>query len=673
MHAPETSVSNSSNYRSDIDGLRAVAVMSVVVFHAFPGEGWLTGGFIGVDVFFVISGYLISKILFSEIETHRFSIAAFYARRIRRIFPALAICLAVTLAYGFVVLMPSELAQLGKHVFFGASFLANLALWSESGYFDIAASSKPLLHLWSLGVEEQFYIVWPLLLWLTFRLKATGRTIAGVFTASFVANVVLSINDISSAFYLPVSRFWELLAGAALARRPDVILNQNIRNWASLAGFAAIIASAVLFTADMRFPGWLALLPVAGTAALIASGPDAIFNRTILSHRTAVWIGLISYPLYLWHWPLISFSYVIRGKPPTILLATAMVIASVLLAWMTYRFIELPIRFGSNRRKRTWITALCVAAIGTCGLAVWASGGVPQRFPADLDLQKINAATLDETYAATKDMKVLEFNGCTGGSGCLLGLRHGYPMVSQIGSGDRGVALVGNSSMFHYGPRLQQLADDGLLAVEAYFVTGPGCSAVPGVISRDEFVTCANVTKKVDDLVQQQKLQSVVLGPHYWPRKNAFIEREGQSIPLDGSEIGRQAFYANLEDYVRKLTRRTQVYLLLGAPQSPSRLNPTQMLITRTALGFRIDANFETPIKVTDLRSVYAPHDEALRMIAGRTGPLILDSFPDVCGAGPYCSPFFGDREPKFTDGAHLRPMFVREHIHFLDALLMRQ
>ena len=281
----------------------------------------------------------------------------------------------------------------------------------------------------------------------------------------------------------------------------------------------------------MRFPGWLALLPVAGSVALIASGPDAVINRTILSHRIAVWIGLISYPLYLWHWPLISFSYVIRGKPPTILLAAAMVIASVLLAWMTYRFIELPVRFGSNRGRRTWITALCVAAIGACGLAVWASGGVPQRFPAGLDVQKINAATLDETYAATKDMKVLEFNRCSGESGCLLGLRRGYPMVSQIGSGDRGVALVGNSSMFHYGPRLQQLADEGRLAVQAYFVTGPGCTAVPGVVNRDEFVNLY-VTNKVEDLVKQQKLQSVVLSPHYGPGRTSSLN--GRPVHTSG-------------------------------------------------------------------------------------------------------------------------------------------
>src|SRR5215510_13541182 len=164
MTAPSRMAPPIDNYRSDIDGLRAFAVLSVVLYHAFPN--WFSGGFVGVDIFFVISGFLISKILFTEIAEHRFSFAAFYGRRIRRIFPALAVCLVAVLAYGFVALMPSELAQLGKHVFFGAGFLSNIVLWSESGYFDGAASSKPLLHLWSLGVEEQFYIVWPVLLWI---------------------------------------------------------------------------------------------------------------------------------------------------------------------------------------------------------------------------------------------------------------------------------------------------------------------------------------------------------------------------------------------------------------------------------------------------------------------------------------------------------------------------
>ena len=206
------------NYRPDIDGLRAFAVLSVVLYHAFPKA--VRGGYVGVDIFFVISGFLISSILFTEMTKDRFSFTTFYGRRIRRIFPALAVCLAAVLAYGFVSLMPFELAQLGKHVFFGAGFLSNIVLWSESGYFDSAASLKPLLHLWSLGIEEQFYILWPALLWMAFRIKAkVGRLLAVLFVASFAINVALSITNISDDFYLPVSRFWELLAGAGLAWR----------------------------------------------------------------------------------------------------------------------------------------------------------------------------------------------------------------------------------------------------------------------------------------------------------------------------------------------------------------------------------------------------------------------------------------------------------------------
>ncbi|WP_439371519.1 acyltransferase family protein [Bradyrhizobium sp. DASA03120] len=659
MTAPIDTTTLPHNYRPDIDGLRAVAVLSVVIFHAFPDEAWLPGGFVGVDVFFVISGYLISRILFSEIEQRRFSLASFYRRRIRRIFPALAVCLAAVLAYGFVVLMPSQLAQLGKQVFFGAAFLSNFALWRESGYFDSAATSKPLLHLWSLGIEEQFYILWPPLLWIAFKLKAAiGRLIVALLVASFAVNIAVSLTDTSSDFYLPISRFWELLAGAALAWRPDINLKGGLKHVISLAGMAAVLISARLFASEMRFPGWLALLPVAGAVAVILAGSNAVINKAILSNRVAVSIGLISYPLYLWHWPLIAFSYVIRGKPPTLFMAFGIVIASLLLAWATYRFIERPVRLSSNRSRPTHIVAACVAMVGACGLAVWAIGGVPQRFRNSLDLEKLNAATLEAIYAPTNGMTVLEYDS------------RGHSMVAQIGQGARKVALAGNSMVFHYGPRLQQLADEGRLAVRAYFVTGPACPLVPGVIARDEFANCAKVANRLSELVQREKVQTVVLSPHYWPRKNAFVEREGKSIPLDGGEEGRRAFYANLEDYVRELKLNATVYLVLGAPQSSTGLNP-QRMVTRGITGIRADPNVENSVPVADLRTVNAQHDAELRAVAERTGAKILDVFPDVCGNGETCSAFFGARDPKFSDGAHLRPAFVRKHLHFLDFLLM--
>lgn len=644
------------DYRADIDGLRAFAVVSVVLFHAFPKV--VSGGYVGVDVFFVISGFLISRILLTELSEHRFSLTSFYGRRIRRIFPALAVCLAAVLAFGFISLMPSELAQLGKHVFFGAGFLSNIALWLESGYFDAAAHLKPLLHLWSLGIEEQFYILWPALLWVAFRMKANvGRLLAVLFLASFAINVALSINNIADAFYLPVSRFWELLAGAGLAWwRPTV--TRTARSWISVAGFVALLTSVALFTPELRFPGWLALLPVAGTVAIILAGHEAAVNRFVFANRAVVFVGLISYPLYLWHWPLISYAYIIRlGKPPTPLMALGLVAASFLLAWATFRFIESPVRFGAHRHRRTQFVAAAVALLGACGLLVWTKGGFPERFPAlpGIDIRKIGDAKLDADFKATKGMKIQS---------------DGWILVTHLGHGERKVALSGDSMLFHYGPRVQQLADEGELAASTYFVTGPRCPPVPGVIQQDKFARCADLPGILIDLVRRERIQSVVLGAAWagYSAEDMLVERQGRRLPLTQKE-GVDALYANLEDYVRLLQEHgAKVYLVLGVP-THNRFNPSEM-VARSLTGFRIAPDVEKAVPVAELRASHAAVDARLRNVGERTGATLLDPFPDVCGNGDDCLPFFGRGEPKFSDRVHLRPVFVRDHLRFLDPLL---
>jgi peptidoglycan/LPS O-acetylase OafA/YrhL len=647
-----------NQYRADIDGLRAFAVLSVVFYHAFPKV--VTGGFVGVDIFFVISGFLISSILFNEMTEHRFSFSIFYGRRIRRIFPALAVCLVAVLTYGFVVLTPPELAQLGKHMFFGAGFLSNIALWSESGYFDSAATYKPLLHLWSLGIEEQFYIFWPALLWVAFRMKAkVGRLLAVLFLASLGINIALSITDIVDAFYLPVSRFWELLAGAGLAWRHQIVLTPNVRSWISFAGLAALLTSATLFTAEMRFPGWLALLPVAGAAAVILAGPQAAVNRTVFSNRAVVFVGLISYPLYLWHWPLISYAHIIRlGKAPTPLMATALVAVSFLLAWVTYRFIEYPVRFGAHRHRRTQIVAACVAALGACGLVLWTKDGFPDRFLPlpGIDIRKIGEAKLDADFKPTKDMEVSN---------------HGWTLVAHLGHGERKLVLSGDSQLFHYGPRVQQLADAGQLAANTYFVTGPRCPPVPGVIQRDKFADCANLPDILADLVQREKVQSVVMGAAWsgYSDEGMLIEREGRRLPLNTKE-GMDALYANLEDYVRLLHGQgAKVYLVLGMPFH-ERFNPGNM-VARSLTGFRIAPDVEKAVPIAELQAARATVNARLRAVGEHTGAILLDPLPDICdSSGDGCLPLFGAGEPKFSDNVHLRPLFVREHLRFLDPLL---
>ena len=334
-------------YRPDIDGLRAVAVLSVMIFHIFPE--WLPGGFIGVDVFFVISGYLITSILLTEVvQTGSINFPAFYGRRILRIFPALGIVLLASLLAGWFVLFADEYKMLGKHVAAGASFIANFAYWSEAGYFDVRSEAKPLLHLWSLGIEEQFYIIWPFGLWLLLKAGKTARlTIWTLVLLSFTGSVVWVWLDRTAAFYNPLFRVWELLAGALIAIGGDRILpgaRLLIHPLASAVGLCLIGVGSILLNKQIPFPGLAALLPVMGAMAVIASASEEGRCKRVLSSPIMVGIGKISYPLYLWHWPLLAFSFVLVGARPGVEVRAGIVVIALLLATLTYWCVERPVR-----------------------------------------------------------------------------------------------------------------------------------------------------------------------------------------------------------------------------------------------------------------------------------------------------------------------------------------
>lgn len=377
-----------NRYRADIDGLRAVAVAIVVAYHAFPRQ--VPGGFIGVDVFFVISGYLISGIILGRLAEQRFSFADFYARRIRRIFPALAIVMASLAAAGWFLLFADDYRDLGKHIAAGAGFAANFVLWQEASYFDTAAELKPLLHLWSLGIEEQFYLVWPMMLVIASRWRRGPLALTLVLgAASFLVAIWTVRLDRTAAFYVPWTRFWELLAGSVLACvqadarlstiAPRLTSSATIANGMSAAGLLMIAAGVVLIDASRVFPGLWVLLPVAGTFLLIAAGTHAWCNRVVLSCRVMVWVGLISYPLYLWHWPLLAFARILSGGAPSAGARVSLIAVSVLLAWLTYRLIESPIRFGSRRRVAVPALSGAMAVMFAIGLATNTSAGFVER------------------------------------------------------------------------------------------------------------------------------------------------------------------------------------------------------------------------------------------------------------------------------------------------------
>lgn len=378
-------------YRRDIDGLRAVAVFMVVIYHAFPVA--LPGGFIGVDVFFIISGYLISSILYRGLHSGTLSMTTFYSRRVRRIFPALSVVLFSTGVFGWFSLRADEFRQLGKHVAAGAGFVSNLILWGESNYFDNAADTKPLLHLWSLGIEEQFYLFFPIILWFAWsrrlNLLAVTSTIA---VLSFGWSLYQYNTDTTALFYSPLSRFWELMLGSALAyvtaarsRAPQPISSSGADRL-SLTGVALIAAGAVFAGRAYAFPGGWGLLPTLGAALLITAGPTAVVNRRILSRPVMVFAGVISYSLYLWHWPLLSFARIIEGRTPPANLRALCVVASVVLACGTYSLIERPFRFGLPKRGTAWILAAMMLLVGASGYVTYAQRGFEGR---SIDLREV--------------------------------------------------------------------------------------------------------------------------------------------------------------------------------------------------------------------------------------------------------------------------------------------
>jgi peptidoglycan/LPS O-acetylase OafA/YrhL len=373
----------SDQYRPDIDGLRAVAVLLVVFFHAFPEA--LPGGFVGVDIFFVISGFLITGIIVRELDRERFSLLGFYARRVRRIFPALIVVLFVTLVLGWLWMLPAAYAQLSADVFASAAFVSNIALLLQSGYFDIESGKKPLLHLWSLGIEEQFYLFWPLILMLSARLRLRILAVAAVLgVASFVLNVALIGPNPVATFYLPFTRAWELLAGAALACGWSRLRHTDTAsNWRAGTGLLLIAVAAGVLNSRSAFPGWWAMLPVGG-AVLMLSAPAAWGSRHLLSSPAMVRVGLISYPLYLWHWPLLVFFAIIKFAPLTLLERGLIVGLSFALAWATYRFVEIPFRFGRPSRPRVAVLCSGMVLVALAGGVIVEGRGFDFRLPPEI-------------------------------------------------------------------------------------------------------------------------------------------------------------------------------------------------------------------------------------------------------------------------------------------------
>lgn len=496
-----------------MDGLRAIAVLAVLAFHAFPGK--VTGGFVGVDVFFVVSGFLITSIILGQ----DFTFSDFYARRVRRIFPALTLLLGACLIFGWFALHPSDYEYLGKHTAAGAGFVSNIALWGESGYFG--SDTKPLLHLWSLGIEEQFYLIWPLLLRIS-RLRPKGPMSLCLLIAflSFAMSLTLSTTNAAAAYYSPLSRFWELSLGGLLALVGPKPLPERLRQGASVLGLALIVLAALTIKGSDPFPGWRGLLPVGGTWLVVAAGPLALPNRSLLSSRWLVWVGLISYPLYLWHWPMLVFARTMLGPALSSTLRVALLLAAFVLAWLTYRLVEKPARRG--RRKAVYVLCTLVALLGIAGYQIYRAEGVPARGGERWIYEAYFTDNPPEYRFATKH-GIFEANreGCDFYDNFTGKVRDKLDDVCYTPATPNTVFLWGDSHAGHLSYGVRKTLPPGTTLLQ---VTTSSCPPSLNPMSPDPLLACNKSNAFALKVITERRPQVVILAQRWEHEKTDFHE-----------------------------------------------------------------------------------------------------------------------------------------------------
>jgi peptidoglycan/LPS O-acetylase OafA/YrhL len=539
-------------YRPDIDGLRAISILLVVSFHAFPRL--VTGGYIGVDVFFVISGYLITSILLSQIDNRSAFLLTFYTRRVRRLFPALIVVLAATYTIGWIILLPSDFRQLGENIVGGTAFASNLLQLRLVGYFAPGAAANPLLHLWSLGIEEQFYIVWPLVLLLASHRRHILFAIVAIAIVSFCMNVVsVNFQYEQLAFYSPLTRAWELLAGGLLAFRqlrslqPAFPLSARAKFF---VGISLIIGAAMLLERTSPFPGWRALLPVIGAMLVLDAGTGSQPNK-LLTSKPMILIGLISYPLYLWHWPLLAYVNIVKSGSPTIAENAAAITLAGGLAWATYRFVELPMR---KRPHATAILSFGIGLIGIVGLATTASDGMDFRFPPEIrrivtagpDAESFRDSCFLDLYQDASHFK----------SSCIE--RGDGPLVFLWGDSMAASLFAGlKAQQQHVNFRIAQF-------------TASGCAPILGVAATDR-PFCREINQRILDVVSAS-MPDVVILHAAWTTKTDIESLLNTVVRVKSLGVPSVIIVGDSPSWKRPLPRQAVNYFLLNRKLLPTRL-----------------------------------------------------------------------------------------------------
>ena len=498
-----------SAYRPDIDGLRAIAVVAVVLFHAHIGP--FAGGFVGVDVFFVISGYLIVGMIVDDINAGTFSIAAFYERRLRRLFPALFVVMAACIIAGYLLFLPEEFRKFGQSLVATSAFVSNVLFWSEAGYFDSPPELKPLLHTWSLAVEEQFYLLFPALLLFVFKYwkQSLNRVLMVLVGISFIAATASLVKHPDTAFYLPHARMWEFLIGALLvvSGAPN-LPTQRAREALASIGLAMVVVSTVVYSSKTPFPGPAAALPCIGTAMIVHAGRGGdSWVRSMLTSRPIVYIGLISYSLYLWHWPILVFARAWLVRPLTTLEAAALIAISFVIAHLSWRFVESPFRAKRRNFSRNQIFAFASGAtvvMLALGATIDVRDGLPSRVSPEVAVAAAGAFDADVAFRRR----------CSNFSPAQVS----KDVLCRIGSNHRApptFVLWGDSHADALASVVSNVARDA--GQTGLFAGSGGCAPLLGVSrTASRAFPCESFNDRVVDLIRGDETLSTVILVSRW-------------------------------------------------------------------------------------------------------------------------------------------------------------
>lgn len=566
-------------YRAEIDGLRALAVLPVILFHA--GFEWFSGGFVGVDVFFVISGYLITTIIISEMTEGKFSIVNFYERRARRILPALIFVMAACLPFAWLWLTPNDLKDFGQSLVAVSTFSSNILFSLESGYFDTAAELKPLLHTWSLAVEEQYYILFPIFLMLTWRLGI--KWILFILSVLFLLSLGVAqwgaYNKPSATFFLLPTRGWELLVGvfAAFYLKYNTQLRSHILNQAlSLLGFGMIVYSIIAFDETTPFPSLYALIPTIGTGLLILCAVPNTFVHKLLSLKIFVGIGLISYSAYLWHQPLLAFArHRLLGEVSDILLI-ALCSISLVLSWLSWKYIEAPFRSRKTltRNKVFLLSIGCIFIFSSIGLSMHLKNGYEGRVSFSEELAN------SFKRPSTANCFGTPFNHSAEEWGCILGRSEGE--INFI--------LFGDSHSLSLKTLIDQRAKEK--DVKVFYSGSSGCLPFVGIHpNRNDQIrnNCNLLNERIFELARSNDVDGIILSAR-WSYYTYGDYGYGGAQLVSNLPEGPFSLQKSIDTFTTALESTVDNYNSIDVPihlitQPPHQKYPPQSVYFRSAKG----------------------------------------------------------------------------------------